>query len=130
MIVSNVLVFLNVEARLPKSCKVAVMVNNLGVLSLLELNGVAEEVIRQLNFTNLDIRRTLVGIFVTSLDGPGFSVTILVLEDRMEDLLNAQINIPTWSNLISNSRAEEVKTGLNDIETSEKPSIKNVTANV
>lgn len=76
------------------------MVNNLGGLSILELHTIAEEVMGQLETAGFDIRRTLVGTFVTSLDGPGFSVTILALDPLTESLLNYQTTAPAWPNLI------------------------------
>src|SRR4051812_39265272 len=76
----------------------AVMINNLGGLSVLELNVVAEEVIDQLLDIGLDIKRVLVGTFVTSLDGPGFSVMLLKLQPGFEELLNAPTTAPAWPN--------------------------------
>ena len=76
------------------------MINNLGGLSVLELNVIAEEVTQQLLNTGFDIRRMLVGTFVTSLDGPGFSVTVLKLQPDFENLLNAKTAAPAWPNLV------------------------------
>ena len=55
------------------------MINNLGGLSVLELNVIAEEVLRWLSNApqKLKIVRKYVGTFMTSLDGPGFSITLL-----------------------------------------------------
>jgi hypothetical protein len=74
------------------------MINNLGGLSVLELNVIAEEVTEQLLKVNLDIRRILVGTFVASLDGAGFSVTVLSLQLGFEELLNAMTTAPAWPN--------------------------------
>lgn len=73
------------------------MINNLGGLSVLELNVIAGEVVDQLLTTSLEIRRMLVGTFVTSLDGPGFSVTMLTLQPGIEELLNSGTTAPAWS---------------------------------
>lgn len=97
---------------------VAVMINNLGGLSVLELNIVAGEMMDQLEAKGLKIKRsctrfyinirtwrlfadvdTVIGTFVTSLDGPGFSVTILKLHSGFEDLLNFRTSAPAWPNL-------------------------------
>ena len=72
------------------------MINNLGGLSVLELNVIAGEVVDQLLTTSLEIRRMLVGTFVTSLDGPGFSVTVLTLQPGIEELLNSGTTAPAW----------------------------------
>ncbi|KFZ04086.1 hypothetical protein V502_10419, partial [Pseudogymnoascus sp. VKM F-4520 (FW-2644)] len=100
--VANVLRILKISA-LEKSRPIATMVNNLGGLSVLELHIIAEEVMGQLETAGFDIRRTLVGSFVTSLDGPGFSVTILTLNPLTESLLNYQTTAPAWPNLIEAS---------------------------
>lgn len=97
--VANVLKILKISA-LEKSRPIATMINNLGGLSILELHIIAEEVMGQLETAGFDIRRTLVGPFVTSLDGPGFSVTILTLNPLTESLLNYQTTAPAWPNLI------------------------------
>jgi dihydroxyacetone kinase len=99
--IGNIFKYLNPGTRLPTHRQVALMINNLGGLSVLELHVIAEEVIRQVGDLNLDVRRILIGTFVTSLDGPGFSVTILGLEDGMEELLNAPTIAPAWPNIIS-----------------------------
>ncbi|KAF3936687.1 hypothetical protein ABW19_dt0200291 [Dactylella cylindrospora] len=78
--------------------KIAVMVNNLGGLSVLELNVIAEEVFSQLSKTKhaFPVVRKFAGTFMTSLDGPGFSVTILKLDDEILSLLDDPTNAPAW----------------------------------
>lgn len=75
---------------------VALMVNNLGGLSVLEISVVADEVVKQLVERGIHIERSLVGTFVTSLDGPGFSVTLLSLDDELTELLDAPTTAPAW----------------------------------
>ncbi|KAF5620004.1 regulatory for the arginine catabolic pathway [Fusarium sp. NRRL 52700] len=79
-----------------KGQRVALMVNNLGGLSVLEIGVVADEVVKQLTKRSIHIERSLVGTFVTSLDGPGFSVTLLSLDDELTDLLDAPTTAPAW----------------------------------
>ncbi|RBQ77129.1 hypothetical protein FVER14953_10244 [Fusarium verticillioides] len=79
-----------------KGRRVALMVNNLGGLSVLEIGVVADEVVRQLVQRSIHIERSLVGTFITSLDGPGFSVTLLSLDDELRDLLDAPTTAPAW----------------------------------
>ncbi|KAK7429350.1 Dihydroxyacetone kinase 2 [Neonectria magnoliae] len=76
--------------------RVCLMVNNLGGLSVLELGVVADEVVRQLTARDVHIDRSLVGTFVTSLDGPGFSTTLLQLDDELVSLLDAPTTAPAW----------------------------------
>lgn len=79
----------------------AVMVNNLGGLSVLELSVIAEEVLHQLHARGVDVARSLSGTFVTSLDGPGFSVTLMGLDDELLPLLDAPTAAPAWPRRLS-----------------------------
>jgi dihydroxyacetone kinase len=92
------------------------MINNLGGLSVLELNVIAGEVVDQLESKGFYIRRlcthlffhdmctiianheSVVGTFVSSLDGPGFSITLLKLHTGFEELLNSITTAPAWPN--------------------------------
>lgn len=76
--------------------RVALMVNNLGGLSVLELGVIVEDVVKQVGDWGIKIERCLQGTFVTSLDGPGFSVTVLQLDDELEELLDAPTTAPAW----------------------------------
>ncbi|KAF3909655.1 hypothetical protein AA313_de0207594 [Arthrobotrys entomopaga] len=78
---------------------ISVMINNMGGLSILELNVIAEEVFQQVLKTkyNFRILRKFIGTFMTSLDGPGFSVTILKLDDEeILNLLDEPTTAPAW----------------------------------
>ncbi|KAF1807934.1 dihydroxyacetone kinase [Eremomyces bilateralis CBS 781.70] len=76
--------------------RVSAMVNNLGGLSVLELSVVSEEAMKQLAERGLVIRRIFTGPFVTSLDAPGFSITLLGVDDELERLLDAPTSAPAW----------------------------------
>ncbi|KAH8646877.1 Dak1 domain-containing protein [Xylariales sp. PMI_506] len=80
---------------------VTLVVNNLGGLSVLEQDIVAEEVIRQLRQKGLKIARLMVGTFLTSLDGPGFSVTIMESDEQTCKLLDMATSAPAWPHQIS-----------------------------
>ena len=62
--------------------KFVLLINNLGGVSTLELCGITAEVTKQLA-TDYEIKpiRTLQGTYLTSLNGLGFSVTLLKLVD-------------------------------------------------
>ena len=70
--------------------RVAVMVNGLGSTTVLELLAVAGQAKASLEKNGLrsDLFRT--GLFATSLDMAGFSVTVTKLDDELERLLNAE----------------------------------------
>lgn len=90
---------------------VALMINNLGGLSVLELEVIAEEVSRQIDQKGVRIAKRLVGTFVTSLDGPGFSITLLQLDDQLEEMLDAPTTASAWPCFISASTpSRETKT--------------------
>jgi dihydroxyacetone kinase len=90
----------NFLSRKPR--EVVLLVNNLGALSVLELGAVVTEVTEQLQRDyQLKAARVFSGTFMTSLDGPGFSVSLLNVVDtgvqqNLLDLLDAQSNISGW----------------------------------
>ncbi|KAH6983996.1 dihydroxyacetone kinase [Ilyonectria destructans] len=56
------------------------LVNNLGGVSILEMGGITAEVVKQLEATyNINPVRILTGTYTTSLNGLGFSITLLNL---------------------------------------------------
>ncbi|KIW03430.1 dihydroxyacetone kinase [Verruconis gallopava] len=105
--------FLNI----PKGAKVVLLVNNLGGVSVLEMGGIVDEVVRQLQDTwGLEPVRTLLGTFMTSLNGMGFSISLLQLQDTglgagksMLELLDAPSEATGWSAAIKTSTWDRVK---------------------
>ncbi|KAF5593042.1 dihydroxyacetone kinase [Fusarium subglutinans] len=91
--------FVNVDSK-----EVVLMINNLGGVSVLELGGITAEVASQLE-SNYSIRpvRILSGTFMTSLNGLGFSISLLnvVSPDfeapSMIELLDAPSEVVGWS---------------------------------
>lgn len=85
----------------PSSSSVVLLVNNLGGTAMLELNVVVKETVDYvLGKTSLVLERVFVGPFVTSLNMPGFSITLLVIQDDKKDvlldLLDQRVSIPAW----------------------------------
>ncbi|KAG2121181.1 dihydroxyacetone kinase [Suillus cothurnatus] len=86
--------------------RVVLLVNNLGGLSELELGGIVAEVGRALDKSGIKIMRLLSGSFMTSLNMPGFSITVLLLPaandtgtlsaDLILSLLDDSTNTPGW----------------------------------
>lgn len=68
---------------------IVLMVNNLGGLSPLELGAITTEVISQLDGRSLRPARVFSGTYMTSLDGPGFSITLLKAASSILPLLDA-----------------------------------------
>lgn len=85
--------------------KFVLLINNLGGVSTLELSGITAEVTKQLA-TEYDIKpvRTLQGTYLTSLNGLGFSVSLLKLVDTglgagksLLELLDAPTEAVGWA---------------------------------
>ncbi|KAK6337642.1 hypothetical protein TWF730_003037 [Orbilia blumenaviensis] len=87
--------------------EVALLVNNFGGTSLLELQALANEAVVQLgNSWSIVPRRTFSGTFETSLNGPGFSISLLNISgaarehgaptDEILRLLDFPTDAPAW----------------------------------
>ena len=90
--------------------EVVLLVNNLGGVSPLELGGITNEVVEQLaNDFKIKLVRILAGTFMTSLNGLGFSISLLRVADTgsvgasMLELLDAPAEASGWSAAISSS---------------------------
>jgi dihydroxyacetone kinase len=100
-----------------KSKEVVLMINNLGGVSVLELGGITAEVASQLE-SKYSIRpvRILSGTYMTSLNGLGFSISLLnvVSPDfdapSMIELLDAPSEVVGWSAPIQTSTWEAKNT--------------------
>lgn len=72
------------------------MINNLGSLTVLEMNVIAKEAIAYLETKGAKVSRAYCGSFVTSLNMRGFSITLLHLNDTFKRCLDAPTNAPSW----------------------------------
>jgi dihydroxyacetone kinase len=91
-------------SSISKTDSVVLLVNNLGGVSPLELGGITNEVVEQLaNDFSIKPVRVLSGTFMTSLNGVGFSISLLKLVDEgsdgasMLDLLDSPAEASGWS---------------------------------
>ncbi|CAE6418003.1 unnamed protein product [Rhizoctonia solani] len=82
------------------------LVNNLGGLSALELSSAAKTIAEKIGASGVNIERMLVGTYMTSLNMPGFSITLLLLpepnegnisKDQILKLLDAPAKTPAWT---------------------------------
>ncbi|KAH9039372.1 dihydroxyacetone kinase 1 [Lactarius pseudohatsudake] len=89
----------------PGNDNVVLLVNNLGGVSELELAGIAREVVTALAGRGVSVQRLISGTFMTSLNMPGFSLTLLLLpsasdgtppSDLILRLLDASTSAPGW----------------------------------
>ncbi|RWA07159.1 hypothetical protein EKO27_g7949 [Xylaria grammica] len=80
--------FLNVNSN-----EVVLLVNNLGGVSVLELGGITTEVVKQLGGLGIKPVRIISGTFMTSLNGLGFSISLL-------NVVNTEIGGPSMIQLL------------------------------
>ncbi|MGH3415735.1 MAG: dihydroxyacetone kinase subunit DhaK [Actinocrinis sp.] len=79
---------------LPLTGNVLVMVNGLGGTPLIELYIAYREVHRLLAERGATVVRNLVGDYITSLEMPGFSLTVCQLTDQFTELWDAPVQTP------------------------------------
>lgn len=90
------------------------LINNLGGVSPLELAGITDEVYRQLQRDyQVNMVRVIQGTFLTSLNGLGFSISLMKLVDpglgvktTMLELLDAPAEAVGWSAPVNTSTWE------------------------
>ena len=96
-------------SKITEKDEVVLLVNNLGGVSPLELGGITNEVVEQLvNGFKIKPVRILAGTFMTSLNGLGFSISLLKVADlqlsggpSLLELLDAPAEASGWSAAIS-----------------------------
>ncbi|CED83175.1 dihydroxyacetone kinase [Phaffia rhodozyma] len=86
--------------------EVVLMINNLGGISQLELSGIVGHAIEVASEKGLKVRRVLAGTYMTSLDMPGFSVSLFLLPregesaytaDQLLSYVDAPGDAPGWA---------------------------------
>lgn len=77
---------------------VVLLVNNLGGIPMVELNLVVKEAVDYITSHKLKLERVYVGSFVTSLNMPGFSLSLLVVDHdgNVLQLLDQQVHVSGW----------------------------------
>jgi phosphoenolpyruvate---glycerone phosphotransferase subunit DhaK len=80
------------ELALQKNDKVLLLVNGLGATPLGELYVLCHEAAQTMTRLGVQMERSLVGSFLTSLDMKGASITVLKLEDALLALWDAPIH--------------------------------------
>ena len=74
--------------------EVAVMINGCGATPLMELFIVNDHVQDVLAAKGINVYRTFVGEYMTSLEMEGFSISLLKLDDELKELLDAPADTP------------------------------------
>ncbi|TWU72289.1 hypothetical protein ED733_003434 [Metarhizium rileyi] len=120
--------FLNVNSN-----EVVLLINNLGSVSVLEMGGVTAEVVAQLDSEyGIHPVRIITGTFMTSLNGLGFSISLLNVVNTniggpgMVELLDAAAEVTGWSAPIRKETWEAknaaTRTGQTERDEEAKPS--------
>lgn len=78
--------------------QVAVMVNGAGATPLMELYILNNRVSDVLRAKGIQVYRTFVGEYMTSLEMEGFSISLLRLDEELKELLDAPADTPAWKN--------------------------------
>ncbi|XP_054827068.1 triokinase/FMN cyclase isoform X2 [Eublepharis macularius] len=82
---------------LKPGASVVLVVNNLGGLSYLELSIVAGSAVRCLENRGIHIARAFVGSFMTALEMAGVSLTLLLVDDELLNLIDSETTAVAWS---------------------------------
>ena len=75
----------------PAGARVIALVNGMGATPVAELYVIYRRVAERLGGIGVEIARSLVGSYVTSLDMAGFSVTLLTVDDELLRLWDAPV---------------------------------------
>ncbi|GAB3661116.1 dihydroxyacetone kinase family protein [Nocardioides korecus] len=84
------------DLSLASGQRVGVLVNNLGTTPPSELDVVARGTLAALRERGAEVERLWVGTFLTALDMPGCSVSVLALDDDLVELLDAPTTTSAW----------------------------------
>ena len=78
--------------------RIAVLINNLGATTEMELAIVARHATRFLDSSGFTVERLYAGTFLSSLEMAGISISVLGLNDEWLRLLDAPTTAPAWPN--------------------------------
>lgn len=84
------------DAGLAEGRRVVLLVNDLGTTPPSELDVVARGALARLRSRGLVVERMWVGRFLTALDMPGVSVSVLGVDDELLTLLDAPTETAAW----------------------------------
>ena len=82
--------------ELGESKRVAVLVNGFGATPLMELYLFNHQVAQELSKRGVTVARAFVGNYMTSIDMAGASLSLLKLDEELEELLNAHSDAPAF----------------------------------
>ena len=86
------------DIKLDNKDKVSIMINSLGSTPLEELYIISKRVNENLSKLKIEIIKSHVGRYATSMEMAGMSITILKLNDDLENNLLSNSKCPFWTN--------------------------------
>jgi ATP-dependent dihydroxyacetone kinase len=95
-IVDTILDTLLTQMTLPRGIRIALLVNGLGGTPAMELAIIARRALAVLRELNVEVERAWAGNFMTALEMPGCSLSLLVLDDARLGRLDAPTDAPAW----------------------------------
>jgi len=84
------------DRGLGKGSRVALLVNGLGATPPMELAVVARSALRNLAARGIAVERAWTGTFLSALDMPGVSLSLVAVDDVRLKLLDAPAGAPAW----------------------------------
>ncbi len=85
------------EGIFSEGSRVALLINGLGATPLMEQYIVAKKAASYLKERGIEIVASQVGNYMTSLEMAGFSISLLKLDDELEELLEAPADTPAFT---------------------------------
>ncbi|MCZ7495235.1 dihydroxyacetone kinase family protein [Agrobacterium rhizogenes] len=95
-LVKLVLETIEADGRLKSGDRVALLVNGLGSTPPMELAVVARSAITRLEAKGVVVERAWAGTFLSALDMPGFSLSVMHVDDAMLNLMDAPTDAGAW----------------------------------
>jgi dihydroxyacetone kinase len=77
------------DADLEAGARVGLLVNNAGSITLMELSILFRGAAKALDARGIDVVRSWIGSYATTLDLAGFAIAIIELDQALEDLYDA-----------------------------------------
>ncbi|WLD98848.1 dihydroxyacetone kinase family protein [Agrobacterium leguminum] len=95
-LVNLVLETIEADGRLKSGDRVALLVNGLGSTPPMELSVVARSAVARLEAKGVVVERAWAGTFLSALDMPGFSLSVMHVDDAMLNLIDAPTDAGAW----------------------------------
>lgn len=95
-LVKLVLETIEADGRLKSGDRVALLVNGLGSTPPMELAVVARSAVTRLESKGVVVERAWAGTFLSALDMPGFSLSVMDVDDAMLNLMDAPTDAGAW----------------------------------